>query len=660
MKINSRIKLIASSVALLASLNAVAGLGGLQVNSNLGEPFSGSVTVTGNEAKALQEGGKVTLSNSNIKASVKQSGDKAIVSLRSTTPVNDPVLVFQMDVGTQSRQYTAILDPKGYSASQAPARTETAQTPRQAEAGKAVAAPAAAKVDTSSKESTKPAPARAERRQQTAAAGKGQYTVRSGETLTAIAARVRPSGMSIGQAVQELVRSNPEIFPKGNANRTIYPGDVLNITFGTAAVAAAKPVAPAVPTTPPTEQPEAPPAVTTPASAPAEPVASAPVAVPPAEMPASAPEVAASAAASVPVVTAAASAPVVQPAQPAQPAEGGSMWRYLLWGGLGLITLLVLGRLLGKKKPPVAPTAQETSKEADEDLFADDKNIHAAVAGAAAKTAVEDDDLAVDDDFDDDDIFFKETSEPIAQDTAERLDLDFNSIDKQQSAILTGAVTNDEETAKRKDADWEKIESTDSVYEPAPEQPSGIHVKTDELSAEVTEELADNDLGRVDEAPAEPLAFTPVTEPEPQHTVEAPFVPAAEPEVPVTTETVVEKTSSWATTTAVEEQQGPIAMDDSENFVDDLDIGDKDHVIEWEGTFDGSGLTEEVTSTDEPTFVSESVGMTAPLEAKYELAEMYVEIGDPDAARETLNELLEESDGNILAKAKALLAKLDA
>ena len=151
MKINSRIKLIASSVALLASLNAVAGLGGLQVNSNLGEPFSGSVTVTGNEAKALQEGGKVTLSNSNIKASVKQSGDKAIVSLRSTTPVNDPVLVFQMDVGTQSRQYTAILDPKGYSASQAPARTETAQTPRQAEAGKAVAAPAAAKADTSKK-----------------------------------------------------------------------------------------------------------------------------------------------------------------------------------------------------------------------------------------------------------------------------------------------------------------------------------------------------------------------------------------------------------------------------------------------------------------------------------------------------------------------------
>ena len=47
--------------------------------------------------------------------------------------------------------------------------------------------------------------------------------------------------------------------------------------------------------------------------------------------------------------------------------------------------------------------------------------------------------------------------------------------------------------------------------------------------------------------------------------------------------------------------------------------------------------------------------MTAPLEAKYELAEMYIEIGDPEAARETLNELIEESSGEIQAKSRALL-----
>ena len=78
-------------------------------------------------------------------------------------------------------------------------------------------------------------------------------------------------------------------------------------------------------------------------------------------------------------------------------------------------------------------------------------------------------------------------------------------------------------------------------------------------------------------------------------------------------------------------------------------------VVEW------NDIQVEVGSaTDaDPGFVSESVGMTAPLEAKYELAEMYIEIGDPDAARETLLELIEESTGEIQAKSQALLNTLD-
>ena len=52
--------------------------------------------------------------------------------------------------------------------------------------------------------------------------------------------------------------------------------------------------------------------------------------------------------------------------------------------------------------------------------------------------------------------------------------------------------------------------------------------------------------------------------------------------------------------------------------------------------------------------------MTAPLEAKYDLAKMYVEIGDPDAARETLTELLEDASGEIRNKAQALMNELNA
>ena len=76
-----------------------------------------------------------------------------------------------------------------------------------------------------------------------------------------------------------------------------------------------------------------------------------------------------------------------------------------------------------------------------------------------------------------------------------------------------------------------------------------------------------------------------------------------------------------------------------------------DDVIEWESV-------NFADDDKEVGFISESVGMTAPLEAKYELAQMYIEIGDPDAARETLNELVDEANGDILEKSKALLAEI--
>lgn len=58
-------------------------------------------------------------------------------------------------------------------------------------------------------------------------------------------------------------------------------------------------------------------------------------------------------------------------------------------------------------------------------------------------------------------------------------------------------------------------------------------------------------------------------------------------------------------------------------------------------------------------FVSGSVNdMTEPLEAKFELAKMYLEIDDAVAARETLRELISESSGEIQEQAKNLLADL--
>ena len=85
------IKLITASIALMTSLSASAGLGGLNVQSHLGEPFTGSITVTGEEAQALLNGGKATISNGNLRAAVRKSGDKAVVTIRSSQAIKDPV-----------------------------------------------------------------------------------------------------------------------------------------------------------------------------------------------------------------------------------------------------------------------------------------------------------------------------------------------------------------------------------------------------------------------------------------------------------------------------------------------------------------------------------------------------------------------------------------
>ena len=132
--INSQMKLVALSVSLLMSVDAMAGLGGLRVNSSLGQPFSASVVVTGDEAKEVLNGGKVNLSDSRLRASVQKSGNNAVITLRSSSAINDPVMIFQMGVGSQARQYTAIIDPPGYRSS-SPSRSVNINSNSQADNG---------------------------------------------------------------------------------------------------------------------------------------------------------------------------------------------------------------------------------------------------------------------------------------------------------------------------------------------------------------------------------------------------------------------------------------------------------------------------------------------------------------------------------------------
>ena len=672
--------MIAASVALMASFSAVAGLGGLNVQSHLGEPFSGTVTVTGEEAKILLSGGKASISDNRLSTSVRKSGDNAVVSIRSSGAVRDPVLVFQMGVGAQARQYTAIIDPPGYAsgsaANRAPVRQADEPVARASErSSRAAAAPRAAQ--------SRPAPAKAQERQSTRVAA-GKYTVRSGETLMGIAGRVRPAGLSTRQTMLALVQANPEIFESGSPDR-IWPGNVLNIPAAEELYRLAKPGEPV-------------PAEPMPA-----PAASEPVAEPaPASAPVAAPVEASAPAAASGVLVQPASEPAAVPAPQPEPRESGSWWRWLLLGGLGLIALWMLSKMLGKKHKTVvfkdeddtspfdaqsdaaeeapvekAPAAEEGIRThqpvARPSNNAPLTRAEAAATLAAGKAATEgkgkseSSGLEVEDDFDGD-IFFTDVEKVAVKETDDSINLDLGSIDSQQNGILSGAVTRDEATEQRKEVDWEQLESTESVYEPdesAPEAPlptdtvSAVDIAAKEVEPEKVKPAAwaggDAEVVDVAEADFASDEKEPVVE-------EDPFAPLefdTEADEAKRTDQMAGVADEPATESWYAEAESAIAMQEGDDVAADvsgitLDEG-APATIEWD-----ESVAEAADERSETGFITESVGMTAPLEAKYELAKMYIEIGDPEAARDTLLELMEESDGGILAKAQALLDELDA
>ena len=949
--INSQMKLVALSVSLLMSVDAMAGLGGLRVNSSLGQPFSASVVVTGDEAKEVLNGGKVNLSDSRLRASVQKSGNNAVITLRSSSAINDPVMIFQMGVGSQARQYTAIIDPPGYRSSSpsrsvninsnsqadngngngaqspAPARPSNQATPssnsrmpvlvqsQQQQVPQPVVAPSSSDTTTTAEATPSAAPsaaAKSETSRQPAAPSKpkrgSRYQAKSGETLNAIAARVRPSGLSLEETKRAIIRANPHLFRKGNVNRALTGANVYIPTTAelnrlgrrpvqapaTAAAGAAAGAAAAMAVAPHEAT-----ASETSASAPAAAVASAAPATPATASAASA--VAASAAASEAVASEAsvvappAPAPVAEQPPVAETSEDLIPWQALVFGGVGVGALLVFLWALSKRKGGLGKKRAQAKENEETDPFQgnDNKAIRthqpvanpsnppvtltkeaaaAQMAAQAAKEAEADkDDFG---DFDDDGIFFEEMTK-VEDAKSDFDDFDFSSLDldKQQSGIVSSSITNDKETQNRKNLDWDKVESTESVYEPddlddfkpispahkpadsvslskpaasptsiasdefniddldidinqsmptahtsksaAPKAVTPV-IETDDISFSETVDFSRSDdlsftssakpvveepkepermswASSVPREPAKPVFFDLTKEsPEPiviqtansaapakpvapeavKETVEVkpvatpeiataaptfeveekpavtpnfdsleafdlepkPATPTVEleekqPAAPVAAELDVLEWDAPSVTPVVEpvatkpaapaldfevdipEIPEPVSMQAAPSVtptvapaapqvaptiatIDDNDIAGfslldepaqvapvaapaqaaTDNTLSWSSSED-IGLVDvpaapavewndiqvEVGSATvaDPGFVSESVGMTAPLEAKYELAEMYIEIGDPDAARETLLELIEESTGEIQAKSQALLNTLD-
>lgn len=675
MKKHHNIKLITASIALMTSLGASAGLGGLNVQSHLGEPFTGSITVTGEEAQALLNGGKATISNGNLRAAVRKSGDKAIVTIRSSKAIKDPVLVFQVGVGAQSREYTAIIDPAGYDAKDAASvRTRQAAESQSFEPTRNAQQPATKNNKAAGNQVAqvrKDAQRKAEKKQVQTASAKNdtavrsgrQHLVRTGETLIAIASSIRPQGMTLDQTIQALVNANPNVFIDNNANRMLA-GKVLNIPSRSELqrLAASAPVkadtAPekgneaANATEAKTEKPVTQPDAQTETQVKdaganlqqQEEVKQASAAQTEQAASAAVNENAASAAPASDVQDAMASdaqenvlasEPVATTDSAAEPAESesdGNLWKWLLAGGVALIAAWLLLKAAGKRKdePEAAPVSRKDEEKAVQ------KNVAASAAAVAATKVMPSektqDGLLIEDDFEDD-VVINEVEESSNIDDVK---LDLGKIDNSQAGILSGAVTHDVETEQRRHADWDNIESTESVYEPEPENPyQPVSVVMPERKEEQVNTFAEFDWSaekKVSELRnEEPLEFT-VETPEASDGHVLPFDVKQDQDLQIQeTKEEVEK----------EEAASEFVIEEG--------------ALEW-GAEDVSVAADK--SNSERGFVSESVGMTAPLEAKYDLAKMYIEIGDPEAARETLQGLIEEAEGDILYKAQKLMKEL--
>ena len=661
----------------MTSLSASAGLGGLNVQSHLGEPFTGSITVTGEEAQALLNGGKATISNGNLRAAVRKSGDKAVVTIRSSKAIKDPVLVFQVGVGAQSREYTAIIDPAGYDSkdvasvrtrpateSQSSEPTRNAQQPATKNNKAAGNQAAQARKDVQRKAEKKPVQT-ASAKNDTAARSGRQHLVRTGETLIAIASSIRPQGMTLDQTIQALVNANPDVFIDNNANRMLA-GKVLNIPNRSELqrLAASAPVktntaaekgnATVNATEAKTEKPVVQPEAQTEAQvkdagvntqqqeevkqASAEQTEQAASAAVNENAASTVPESdVQEAMASDAQANVVASEPVATTDSVAEQTEGesdGNLWKWLLAGGAALIAAWLLLKAAGKRKDETeaVPVSRKDEEKAVQ------KNVAASAAAVAATKVTPSektqDGLLVEDDFEDD-VVINEVEESSNIDDVK---LDLGKIDNSQAGILSGAVTHDVETEQRRHADWDNIESTESVYEPEPENPyQPVSVVMPERKEEQANTFAEFDVAvekKVSESRnEEPLEFT-VDTPENSDGHALPFDVKQDQDLQIQeTKEEVEK----------EEAASEFVIEEG--------------ALEW-GSEDVSVAADK--SNSERGFVSESVGMTAPLEAKYDLAKMYIEIGDPEAARETLQGLIEEAEGDILHRAQKLMKELGA
>ena len=287
---NSLLKLLGAIVALMLSTTTFAvGMGGINVTSALGQPLKADielVAISRSEKDSLaarlaspdayQTAGLEYPYGNDFKFNVETRADgRSYISATSKQPVNDPFVSLLVELtwsaGKLSREYTFLLDPPGYVATQPvksgiqpvapeaqpvvpgvgstgtavpegsavtsslqPAPVVTVTPEEQAEPAEQAAKPGETEpVETSGKPEEQAVPAGMEAEQEQVPAElavppKEWIEVQRGDTMYEIAARYKLADMNLDRMLVALYRANAEKFDGRNMNR-IQAGKILQL-----------------------------------------------------------------------------------------------------------------------------------------------------------------------------------------------------------------------------------------------------------------------------------------------------------------------------------------------------------------------------------------------------------------------------------------------
>lgn len=241
------IQAIGALLLMVCSGAAMAlGLGDIRVLSKPGQPLVAEIPVISNEPGEL-DNARVALASATTFARVglerpqglvsslqfqfaQDARGRAVIRVTSSQVVDQPAINFLIEVewgqGRLVREYSALVDAPNTAAAiagpaiEAPRAGANNTIPRQSP----VSAAAGADQNTAA---TAPTARRSASAAAAAQAGDALPAVRSGQTLSEIAAAVaRSSGHSLDQTMLALLRTNPEAFIGGNINR-LKQGAVL-------------------------------------------------------------------------------------------------------------------------------------------------------------------------------------------------------------------------------------------------------------------------------------------------------------------------------------------------------------------------------------------------------------------------------------------------